>query len=374
MISYAANGRISGVWIVRRLLSQKLICAGERDITYDAGKRTIRGLQFSEELKSDLDIMEDFRTVARNVLTLYFFAEGQEYLRVPVADVAPSYHETLHFEDISGISLLQMVSDQHIRIWFDDEETEVYAERGFLMAVPDAEELLRDFVRMIFLFGSETGPSRILVREKQEIDTRELSPDLTISYGPDSLSMGGSGSELAYLYIEDEDSPGDAESLVTEEVESTLLRLHQMMQDIDDASDSANQDSSRFGLSFDEGKSILFGDSYAAVPDGFLVSVDLSGKECRMWLPNPENPEEWEASLFSVQLSEDSESCGKEALSTESREGQSFRVERVVQNQDHGLHAVIRMIGVPDDVLEKARGAAETLLQNISFGENRTEA
>ncbi len=364
MIATAENGRISGVFIVRRLLSQKLIYAGEQDIVWKSHCHTLRGLQFSPDLKSDLEIMEDFRKIAKNVLYLYYFAEGQQYLRVPAAEISSPYREALHSEDITGITLLRMITDGAVRIFFDDEETVLYADPEFLSAVPEGAELLRNLIRTICLFAGETAPKRILIQEKTDIDTRELSSGLSISYGADSWDSEAPGADLAYLYMADEELPLD-EAEMTKEQESTLIMLGRMMQDLDDESDRPKKDSSRFALSFDQGKRLECMDYSIAVPDSFLVSADNSGAVSRMWLPNPENPEEWEASLFSLRIDRKTADSADETPPREVLEGQVLRINRVFRAENDRLYVQCRMIGVTEENLSSAENAVEMLFRTV---------
>ncbi len=350
MISYAANGRISGVWMVRRMLSEKLIYASDADLQFRNGRHYLSGLQFSEDLRSDHEIMSDFRTIARNVLYLFYFAEEQRYLRVPAQKIAPEYRKERPTEPLTGIPLLMRFSTGEFRAFFDEDETVLYASPEFLTSVPNAAELLRDLVRTIYLYAGESGPQRILIRERREISTEMLASDLSISYLP---------SELA----EETGLPDERDARLEENVASTLSRLQKMMQDIDDQSMDVESDFSRYELSFESGERFE-NDYYSiAVPDGFRTEKDLDGNDYVMWLPNPENPDEWEASLFSVRQKAGS-GLSSDTLE-ESREGSILRFETGVPKAE-GLGLHIRMVGVTEETAEDAREAVKRLLSTLS--------
>ena len=366
MISVRENGRISGPFIVRRLLSQRLIYAGPEDISWKAPRHTVRGLQFSPDLKSDLEILEDLRNAAKNVLYLYYFAEEQAYLNVPFGEAALPFRETLHGEDITGITLLQMISDGRIRVHFDDEETELYAEPEFLSAVPEARELLRNLIRTVYLFSGEPGPKRILVREKADADTRELSSGLSISYGADSWDSDIPGAGLAYLYMADEELPSDEPVQMTGEQESALQAFSQMMEELDEASRRTGENSARFELRFDERRSLEYGGCTVAVPDGFLISPEECGPSRIIWLPNQENPEEWEASLFCLRVERKPEAAAGEMPPLKMLDGQTLRMTRVFGSGEDRLVFECRMPGVTEENLASAENAAKTLFRTIS--------
>ena len=353
MISYAANGRISGVWIVRRLLSQKLIFPKEEDISYENGRHSLKGLQFSPEIRGDHEIMSDFRRIAHNVLYLYYFVEEQSYLKAPPSRMGEPLKTKLKGENLTGITLLGMLTEGTLRIFFDDDETVLYADRDFLYSLSGSQEILRDFVRTIYMYAGESGPDRILIREKAEVSTEQLSDDLFISYGQEEPG------DSFYGLKEEEQVLTHGELKLDKNVASTLSALQKMMQDIDEASRDARDDSAKYDLSFTEDRRIDCRDCSVSVPDGFRF-VQKDDEDFVMWLPNPGNPEEWEASLFTVRLQKKT-GAGGDANSPVLLNGVLFLEKTVSEASVLSL----RIAGVDKNSEEAAKNAAAELLSKV---------
>ena len=346
MISYGRNGRVSGVYLASRILSEKLICPDEEDLTFQDGRYSLRGLQFAAELRSDHEIMDDFRNIARNVLYLFSFCEEQPYLRVPLEQISDELLMETAGHDITGMRLLMFFVKGLIRIIDRPGETVLEAEWIVLSGIPEAEELLRNLVRVLYLFSGDTAPSRILIREKPEIGTEDLGRELSVSY------------DLSAQLV------SEREQNIEKNVRSTLSALQKLMQDSDDISLDYRMDDSKFALRFEEGQRLSWGNYSVAVPDGFRTGEYKDGSSFVMWLPNKENPDEWEASLFSVRPGETKEPEESGAF-RESYAGGILNLDADASSDASGLSLNFRIVGVSENRIGEARAAARLILDTV---------
>lgn len=351
MISYSANGRISGLWIAQRILSENLIGPGEGDLFFDGKRHGLKSLRFSEELRGDLEIMSDFRTIARNVLYLFYFAEEQSYLRVPLERQTEELREISGGEPLTGMSLLSLFCRGFLRVSAGREETVLYADRLLLSDLPDAGGLLGNLVRMLGMYSGEAGTRSIRIRPMGGADTEFLADGLSVSYGPED--------EGAAVFSIDEDTA------MNRQVRQTLTTLRQMMLDIDETIEDYREDGSRFALSFTEGRRYDAGFYSIAVPDGFSTGRDSDGESLVMWLPNPENPEEWEASLFCLRFVGVSEEPSSGTETRENTDGGILRIEAAVPLGTRTLHFSIRAVGVSEEHRKEAAEAARLLTDSV---------
>ncbi|MBR6322638.1 MAG: hypothetical protein IKR59_07195 [Lachnospiraceae bacterium] len=351
MISYSTNGRISGTWIAQRILSENLIGPGKGDLVFDGKRHGLKGLQFSEELKSDLEIMSDFRTIAHNVLYLFYFAEEQPYLRVPLERQTEELRAVSGNEPLTGMSLLSLFCRGLLRIGVGLEETVLYADRLLLSELPDAPGLLSNLVRTLNMYSGEAGTERIRIRPMGGIDTELLSDGLSISYVPEEESTASFSL--------------DENTAMYRQVRETLTTLRQMMQDIDETIEDYREDGSRFSLSFEEGRRYDAGLYSIAVPDGFSTGCDADDTGLVMWLPNPENPDEWEASLFCLRALKVTEEASSETVTRENTDGGILRIETAVPVGEKTVRFSVRAVGVSEEHRKEAAEAVRLLTDSV---------
>ena len=259
---YGKNGRIRGELIAGRLIGEGLLRFSGSDLTEKDGRNEIGSLSFGGNIFSDPEFSAVPEKAMEDFLFLFYYAEENPRLRLPLPSMTRTLRSYTDGHALSGMRLLRLFSDGSFTLSGRDGSIVLTVPQEFPSEDRDLQEILRELVRTIYRFSGDEG-------------------------------------EIRTVRIEQRKEPADGTAVpVREDVRGTLITLHEMMDELDRNFEKTGQDGERFRILFRKGCEKNFGRYRVSVPDGFTIREQADGRDFVLYYPNPENPEEWEASAF----------------------------------------------------------------------------
>lgn len=308
MIPYGSNGKMKGAWIVTELITRRLIGVPEDGLAYDGRKHSVTRLEFSETVRDFADIRAVFSECAEQFLHFFSYLEQDVSLRLPAGTV-PSGIFGRTEEDFTGGCFTGLFAAGLLKLTENDNGMTLISENTAFE--PYLEALGR---RIVSFSGDDDDAVQIGIsvayedaesdREAEETDEGGADDTLAVSYAAEPADRqmaylcGLSAEEIDRLVgtTETDDRIGHIRS----NVRSTLCTLKQMMDDIDDEGSAKRSGLEHYTPGFEEHR-LLKKEGYTVrIPDEFTLTENTDGCEFILWLPNIDNPDEWEASLFSL--------------------------------------------------------------------------
>ena len=299
MIPHGTNGKLKGSWIVSELIGKKYISVPEDGLSFDGQRHRIGKVDFSEEVRKVPEIAQSFRECAEEFLRFHSFMEADSSLFVPAEQLGAALSERLYNEPLTGMSLLRLFAGNGLSLQEKEDFTELSVSAQIYDSLPDPEAYFYEAFSRICAYSGE-DPELLYggVTVGERFRTEALGNDLSVTFGeekdPETLE------EMLFCSEAELNAGGKTEREINIEnnVRSTLSTLKQMMDDIDGGGEEHRNDLTSYTITFGENRQYR-GDGYTVrIPDGFRLQEGAEDREFILWLPNRENPDEWEASLF----------------------------------------------------------------------------
>ncbi|GEM_PF-5315493 len=363
-----------GLWIVTRVMQKKYITLRENGLSFDGKKHDVTGVRFSPELKNDAEIVSGLKEISRAYLRLYYFLEAMDELRFTGKDTGE--------KPVTGMTLLSLFEKGVLELRESGPRSWTMAyDRSFTEMVPEPETVLLTLFQGILRFsGEEPADYRLTPETQSGFRTEALSDDLSVTscfedeYAFD-LTEDESGI-ITDIYDDgltvsfDPEEKTERELIVEKNMEDTLKRLSRMISDIDEGAGEVRSDESKYTLSFNDHMTAECSRFTALVPDGFRAETDAEDLYMILWLPNPDNPEEWEASVL-VLTAESGENTGDSDTEGEilhrTGNGGNLRFTCLKQATDGAVLFTAVMIGVEQDKQPEAESMIRRLLSGITM-------
>ena len=258
MIPRGNNGRISALFLVKKLLTEGRVPLSEANFSVNEEGNELLRLAFPEEKKTS----------------------GYDPEREELAAAGEELYSTL-------LTLLyDLEADPELRVTLKEGTGEPQEYRGMrvLILLSTGELKLTEKEGCIHVCVS----GRLENAEGIEAFTEHLASRLA-SFTDDPVLP---------LVFDTKDAAEETEKpVVLETQRETLLNLQDMFQDLREQAEEA-EDLASEELSFREGRIYTGSSFFFAVPDGFLLLKDQDDYEFILYKENEENKEEWEASPF----------------------------------------------------------------------------
>ena len=225
MIPYTADQKISGAYLLKNIIGGGLIIPGEDGIVLEDGVHKIRDLSFSEELRFENGMTEDLRALTENVVRLFYFVEEDPSFYVPLEKIGSALRPYIHYEDLTGMTLLMLFSLPLITLISVRDHYRVRCDSLIRENLPDAEELLIHMVKRCLAFTKETAASV----EMEE--TLEKEYDTVSLEGGFSLTRETGGKE----------DLSQRERNVRKNFEEEMLRISEVLKRLDESSEETER-------------------------------------------------------------------------------------------------------------------------------------
>lgn len=297
-MKYGRNGKISSRWMLTRLAGDGLLFFAPSNTVYRSGRHEITGLSFSAEVKRDAAICADLKTIVEEFMYFAYDVENTETLRTDIREIPGEAWRLLGYEDLTGLSYFRLLREKKICLSFPDEETVIVeADETLCGLIPDFFGRLEKFLHVCFAYSGDDCDFRMLVNRHEIRCTETVTDDLRVTYLSEDylderFSPKGAGTAA--------DAASEKELAPRRQVTETLIGLRSMMDELSDRKTGLIESVLSKGLSYSAGRTALFGRYAAEIPDGFRYSLPEAERPFIMWLPNEDNPDEWEASVLSV--------------------------------------------------------------------------
>lgn len=385
-----------GLWIVTRVMQKKYITLKENGLSFDGKKHGVKGVRFSQELKQDPEIVSNLKEISRGYLRLYYFLEEDGGLSVSAEkaenpESAAAAESDIDGENtpepLTGMSFLSLFEQDLLFLNKTGEKayTLVY-DSAFAGTLPDPETTLTRVFEDIVRFAEDDPAAYELTLESANgFRTEDLSDDLSVTSCfdeeaymdlnwediPAEIDLNTESDDDGLLIAFEENEKTERELIVEKNMEDTLKRLSRMISDIDEGAGEVRSDSSRYTLTFNDHETAACSLFTAEIPDGFRAETDIEDLHMILWLPNPDNPEEWEASVAvltaeSIENTGDSDADGETLHCTAS--GQKLRFTCLKRT---GAGETVRftadMIGVETNKQPEAEAMIRRILSGITM-------
>ncbi len=307
MIEYGKNGHAGGLFLIRALLGKGLLMPSDQQIAYRAGSHVLTGLTFSPQIRKNRELSRVLPRLSEDLARLFFYVEKREDLKVPRYLISDELGALLWQEDLTGMTFLNLFARGAMALRVRDGKYRVVADPLILQGVQGSRERIRALLEAAAEFSGDPAPDPEIVPGKLLLKhTERIGEGMVLSFterpeGADDLweEFLSTGTPAPGLWTDD--PRGET---VRENAEDALTRISTMMTALDDSNDAVRADLGRLELCYGEGRTVGRNTYTAEIPDGFLYAETDGG--LLLWLPNPENPGEAEASYFTVTV-EDAE-------------------------------------------------------------------
>lgn len=334
-----------GLWIVTRVMQKKYITLKENGLSFDGQKHDVTGVRFAPELKNDPEILETLRETARGYLKLYYFLEEDPALRFDSVEYTAEENDP----PVTGMTLLSLFETGQLRLKENREGDWILIyDSGYTEKFPEPEKVVRRVFEDIVRFGgADPEQYALTLMTRGGFRTEDLSDDLSVTscyedeewyseWEEDTPEINLKETDEGELSVSFSDGEKTERELIVEKnMEDTLKRLSRMISDIDEGAGESGAGSSGYTLTYNDHGTVEGSRLTAAVPDGFRAETDTEDLLLILWLPNPDNPEIWEASGFAL-TAENAEIAGDSGAGGENlnrtANGQNLRFECVRGN------------------------------------------
>ena len=270
MIPTGMNGRTEGTFLVHELLAAKKISIPKDDLLYTDGHHKLLGVEFSDEIREDPALSAVLQEITEDLIRLFYEAEKDERLFVPKERIGGTLRQYVRNEDLTGMTLLNLFADRFITLCERDDGTWEWKAIPLVMReLPDAQKIIGAVLEDILGFSGRVGTSA-------------------------AFSGVSSMSPLT-----------ERETSVKKNVEGTLTILHDMMEELDEETETVREEDVLSHVTFTEERSADIDGVRVPVPDGFSINENTDGHRAILYRPNLENPEVYESSGLIYYLDRD---------------------------------------------------------------------
>ncbi len=287
MIPTGMNGRIEGTFLVNALLAGKKISIPKDDLVFQDGRHKLLGVSFSDGLREDGELTASLKEITEDLIRLFYEVEKDERLHVSKNLIGGTLRPYIGNEDMTGMTLLNLFSNRFITFEEAEDGSWGYKMIGLIRReLPDADRLITCLLE-------------------------------------DVVSFSGSFGNVFSVGEEDLTALTAQEQNVRKNVEGTLTALHNMMEELDEQTESVLSEDVLAGLSFERNECIDVGNVRVQMPDGFCASAETDGHRAILYRPNAENPDVYESSGVVYYL--DTDSNGGLTIRAEARVKEQIR-------------------------------------------------
>ena len=281
MIPTGMNGRIEGTFLVNALLAGKKIIIPKEDLVFQDGCHKLLGVSFSDGLREDEELTASLKEITEDLIRLFYEVEKDERLRLPKEKIGGTLRPYIGNEDLTGMTLLNLFANRFITLEEAEDGSWGYKTIGLVRReLPEADRLITCLLEDVIAFSGSIGS--------------------VFSAGEEDLSS---------LSVQEQN--------VRKNVAGTLTAIHDIMEELDEQTESVLSEDVLGSLTFEQNESIDVGNARVRVPDGFRASAETDGHRAILYRPNTENPDVYESSGIVYYLDTDDE--GRLTIGAEAR-------------------------------------------------------
>lgn len=296
MIPHGVNGKISAFYLIQEILEKKLITFPENGLIVNEDHMEIRNVQFSAKIKENSELLPVFKEAVSDFLHLFQYVEADPELFVDPLDIPEELMEDLPCKRLSGMSWLLLFSKGLLHLEKLSEKAYIlYADELLLEKLRFAESYLKELFITASEYADEAMEVSVLIVPKTGYKTERLFDSLSVTYKVES------GTEKK-IYAE-RSSEGkqyrESQYVLDKHVEKTLNTLSGMFSDLSLSKEEKALSVENLTLTYTGEEKVEIQGLSLEIPAGFRYkSGACPERDFVMWLPNEENEEEPEASVF----------------------------------------------------------------------------
>ena len=273
------------------LLDQDVIFFQEGEIAWDGAEHSIGGMQFNSAVLSDYpQVEENLQATANIVAESMMAAESNPSLRVPLADIHEALHELLQYEDMTGMTFMNLAAWHMLKVKQRDDKYAVMVDANLIAGIPDAYNLIAELLTSLRAAESIEGPFDIMLMLARNFDAldgvmiddpvpgadyAESMKMMHVEAAPASPPKRAGSTRKKGKATKKSEQDSDGEDLAGSLL-SSLQQLDSLARDLigDDYDAYSKDDPASFAWTFDLGKRVEMPGYSLLVPDTFEIDYE----------------------------------------------------------------------------------------------------